>query len=186
MSLHERVSTVLNCLAFNNLTIPILIQEVLGGYSGDEAYKKAAGELRISAGDICTKLMSHTTDDVVLSWAFEMVVERLRAEVLGLASESGGLHFNASKARFNHFEGPFIEQIALTMQKAAPFLWTVVAELLDPNHGSRRVKPDGREDPERVGCEDGPPLKRQRTDRAVKRNAAVLQIVCHVSAVGEI
>ncbi|PBK93786.1 hypothetical protein ARMGADRAFT_928311 [Armillaria gallica] len=72
--------------------------------------------------------------DVVNNWAASAMINTYQAEIVHLTEVQQGLHFGANWATLEQLEGFALEDLGTRMKIIAPFMWQMLAALLDSDH----------------------------------------------------
>lgn len=174
----SNIHTVLEYLNEKKYTVSTLIIELLSSKANGNI-EKQKNELVQSLPTIL-RLAQKTPE--VQTWAQDLVLSLLQAEVQYLASPSGGLQWNASNATIDKVEGWKLSLVTDLISVAAPTLVSFLAVLLNANNLSRRVGVSTSSQDwsdEEVESEssdnDAPDSKRERN--AAIRQARLVRIV---------
>lgn len=147
MSHYSPLVEVLHTIQSHNLTIPVVITNLLRGKPHD-----LREDLVLNMSVILKAFYEHQPD-TVFSWAFELVSQHLRAELLTLTQNQHGFSFNVKHATAASLDGSFMQDMAHKMKGVAPRLWSLIHDLLDARRDPRRSRGIDRENSEKEAIE---------------------------------
>ncbi len=115
-----------------SLIFDLLVQVLRYGHVAKNLHA-ARLALHERAVNICDLLMEQEAD-VVNNWAASAMINTYQAEIVHLTEVKQGLHFGANRATLKQLEGFTLEDLGTRMKIIAPFMWQMLAALLDSNH----------------------------------------------------
>jgi hypothetical protein len=95
------------------------------------------------------KALCQHQPDAVFSWAFELVSQHLRVELLMLTQPQHGFNLNVKHAMAVSLSGSFMQDLAQKMKGVTPQLWSLIHDLLDTCQDSQLSRCIDRENSEK-------------------------------------
>ena len=109
--------------------------------SQDPAHNEIVDNIGPNVTEMLESFVAHPTTQMhVLQWCRRQVVSEIQNEVVSLAMQSSGLHFNAKHVQASQVEDFTMQALADKFSTSAPTSWTLLQSIMDSSTGMGRKR----------------------------------------------
>jgi hypothetical protein len=128
MASYQQIDSVLHCLASQQLSILDFFQVLLT--DGSVASHPMVLDFLASRSEVISLLVSMEPQEVGFQCAHNLMRQRYKDEIRELLKVEHGWQFNALHASADQIDQFRIEEMASSMEKCSPYLWSLLGQLL--------------------------------------------------------